>query len=138
MTTHGTRAEYQAGCRCDPCTTANTRYMQLNRAGIAQLLPQGVSPREFGAWRNQAACAGTGVDFYPQPPSADGKHGHKSADPAYRAKVAAAKAVCAGCTVRQECLDTAMESSWFHDFGIRGGMTASERDQVRRSRRRAG
>ena len=137
MTVHGTRGEYQAGCRCDPCTHANTRYISLNRAGIAPLL-QGVSPNEFGPWREHAACVGSGVDFFPQPPSKDGVHGHRSADPEYRRKVNVAKAVCNGCPVKQECLDTAMESTWFRDFGIRGGLTASEREQLRRKKKRAG
>ena len=30
---HGTRARYQAGCRCGPCVDANRIYQRLVRAG---------------------------------------------------------------------------------------------------------
>lgn len=45
-----------------------------------------------------------------------------------------AKRVCAGCPVRQECLDYALE----HDeaFGVWGGLSARERRDIARSRRR--
>lgn len=45
-----------------------------------------------------------------------------------------AKRVCAGCPVREECLDYALE----HDeaFGVWGGLSARERRNIARSRRR--
>lgn len=45
-----------------------------------------------------------------------------------------AKRICAGCPVRQECLDYALE----HDeaFGVWGGLSARERRGIARSRRR--
>ena len=43
-----------------------------------------------------------------------------------------AKAVCAGCLVRQECLDLALEQS--DKFGIWGGMSERERRRIRKTR----
>lgn len=45
-----------------------------------------------------------------------------------------AKRICAGCPVREECLDYALE----HDeaFGVWGGLSARERRDIARSRRR--
>jgi len=38
---HGTRARYQAGCRCDACTAANAAYWQRRTAERRQLLAEG-------------------------------------------------------------------------------------------------
>lgn len=47
------------------------------------------------------------------------------------AQVAEAKAVCAGCPVRDECLEFALALGL--DYGVFGGMAASERRELRRS-----
>lgn len=77
-------------------------------------------------FRHLAACRpGSGVDpelFYPSAASG----------PVYQAQVAKAKAVCAGCPVRAECLDHALAQV---PVGIAGGMTEDERrNHARRPR----
>ena len=68
-------------------------------------------------WQNRAACQSTEhnpVDpeiFFPDPDEVD--------------KIAAAKALCDQCPVRQTCLDVALEGN--DVYGIRGGMTEEER-----------
>jgi WhiB family redox-sensing transcriptional regulator len=69
-------------------------------------------------WRDQARCKSVGPDFM---------------HPVYAADVPAAKAVCTGCPVRDECLASALEHN--EDLGIRGGLSESERRQLRRRRR---
>ncbi|MEO3750798.1 WhiB family transcriptional regulator [Streptomyces sp. B6B3] len=69
------------------------------------------------SWQNRAACQSTEhnpVDpeiFFPDPDEVD--------------KIAAAKALCDQCPVRQTCLDVALEGN--DVYGIRGGMTEEER-----------
>lgn len=50
-------------------------------------------------------------------------------------KIAAAKAVCSGCQVREECLEHALATG--EKFGIWGGLTERERRTLRRERRLA-
>lgn len=80
-------------------------------------------------WRVRAACrdmapidgATESHPFYP--------HESEGED------TVAAKAVCAGCPVREECLEWAMR---FRDhYGIWGGLTERERVSLRRRRYRA-
>ncbi|MGH8899929.1 MAG: WhiB family transcriptional regulator [Egibacteraceae bacterium] len=80
------------------------------------------------AWRDRAACLGQDTErFYPA-----GTTG-VALD-----LTAQAKAVCAGCDVRSQCLDYAMGTN--QGAGIWGGMTEDERRASRRSRqwRRSG
>jgi WhiB family redox-sensing transcriptional regulator len=73
-----------------------------------------------GPWINRAAC--TGIDpelFFPSR--------GESADPA--------RAVCAGCPVRAECLDHALAN--VEMFGVWGGTSERERRAIRRNRARA-
>lgn len=67
------------------------------------------------AWRARAAC----VDVDPEAFFPVGEAG-----PVFVAQVAAAKAVCAGCPVRAECLADALVGL---AYGIAGGLTAEER-----------
>ena len=57
-----------------------------------------------------------------------------SAGPGER-QIARAKMICAGCQVRQECLEFALA----HDqvYGIWGGTTPQDRQRARRRQRRA-
>jgi len=75
-------------------------------------------------WRSRAACHD--VDdpeiFFPV----------AEAGPVHERQVAAAKAVCAGCPVRAECLDEALARI---PDGIAGGLTAAERRRLVRGRR---
>ena len=70
------------------------------------------------SWRQAAACRGCDGDtFYPE--TAEG--------------VAVAKRICAGCKVREMCLETALRNQERH--GVWGGLTERERARLgRRSR----
>lgn len=69
------------------------------------------------SWRLRAACRGTDVHlFYPG-------LGESTAE---------AKAVCAGCPVRSECLEYALDAR--EVFGIFGGTSERERRKIRRQR----
>jgi hypothetical protein len=73
-------------------------------------------------WRERAACRG-GVDpdlFFPAAESGAARG----------AQVRAAKAVCARCPVRSECLDEALVRI---PYGIAGGLTERERQRLRRT-----
>jgi hypothetical protein len=71
-------------------------------------------------WREQAACRGVDPElFFPAAESG----------PTRTAQVAAAKAVCAGCPVRQECLAEALARI---PYGICGGLTEHERRMLHR------
>ncbi len=68
-------------------------------------------------WQASANCLGVDPDlFFPE-------RGGSTRE---------AKAVCAGCVVRDECLDYALEHG--EKFGIWGGLSERERRQVRRRR----
>ena len=76
-------------------------------------------------WRSAAACRSADPDlFFPI----------SSRDPAER-QIARAKMICAGCKVRQECLDFAV--TYGQMYGIWGGTTAEDRQRDRRRKRRA-
>jgi WhiB family transcriptional regulator, redox-sensing transcriptional regulator len=79
-----------------------------------------VSPTEDLWWQDHANCLGLDADlFFPE-------RGESCAE---------AKAVCAGCSVRRECLEYALANN--EQFGIWGGTSYRERRAIRR-RRRAG
>ena len=68
-------------------------------------------------WREYAACSGKQELFFSD---------HKLT------VVREAKQVCAGCSVKQQCLSHAMK----HDeYGVWGGMTANERRKARRAQK---
>jgi WhiB family redox-sensing transcriptional regulator len=68
-------------------------------------------------WWDRAACAGVGPDAFFEPdPQAE----------------QAAKAICAICTVSEECRDWAIAHRV--SFGVFGGLTALERTQLSRLR----
>lgn len=70
-------------------------------------------------WRAFAACRDVDPElFYPAAESG----------PIYDAQVAAAKAVCAGCPVREACAAFALVAL---PYGIAGGMTERERRGLR-------
>jgi WhiB family redox-sensing transcriptional regulator len=72
-------------------------------------------------WRERAICRGVDTEtFYLQ----DRMRAARA-----RAHEAAAKAVCAQCPVRQECLEYAVRNNEL--FGVWGGLTAAERLGVR-------
>jgi WhiB family redox-sensing transcriptional regulator len=69
------------------------------------------------SWRALAACQSFDPDLF-FPVSSDGKS---------LEQVAEARAVCACCLVRRQCLAFALRTRQAH--GIWGGLTAQERDQ---------
>ena len=76
------------------------------------------NPRTDVRWRDDAACRGLDVDVF---------------FPATDEEAGAAKAVCATCPVREECLEFALETR--QDDGVWGGLTETERRRLRRRRR---
>lgn len=77
------------------------------------------------SWRRHAACIDMDVNIFFV------ERGHEA-----RIRNAEAKAICQGCPVRFECLESALEEPqpW---FGVRGGLTPKERLKIRwRPRRR--
>jgi hypothetical protein len=80
------------------------------------------SPTPARDWRSQAACRNTNPEtFFPTAESG----------PAYERQVNEAKAMCAGCSVRAECLDEALIRI---PDGIAGGLTPAERRRLTRGR----
>ena len=74
-----------------------------------------------GAWQTHAACVGVDPDlFYPE-------RGEDSRP---------AKAVCAECIVATECLEYALANR--ETYGIWGGRSENQREQIRKERRAAG
>ena len=69
-------------------------------------------------WREQANCKGVKTDlFYPD------RHQESTS--------LVAKEVCAGCVVREECLNFALRNGERH--GIWGGMSERQRKKLRRT-----
>jgi WhiB family transcriptional regulator, redox-sensing transcriptional regulator len=88
-----------------------------------------VASPQLGAgaqWRTAAACKSADPDlFFPV-----------SASPNNPQQVADAKAICACCLVRHECLAFALRTRQLH--GIWGGMTEEERYPLVKADHRAG
>ncbi len=81
--------------------------------------------RSTANWRSAGACLSADPDlFFPI----------SEMGPADQ-QIARAKVICAGCVVRQECLDFALTHNQTH--GVWGGTTAEERQRARRRKRRA-
>lgn len=80
----------------------------------------GIAEAAIGPWTRQARCAETGPEIFFPP--AD--------DPATRAR-----AVCARCPVREDCLAYALDAG--EQYGIWGGLDPRERQNLRRSMKRA-
>ena len=69
------------------------------------------------SWQDEAACKDSDADFFPE-------SGYNTAP------IKAALAVCAKCSVRERCLQFAMDNKIEH--GIWGGKTAPNRSTLRR------
>jgi WhiB family redox-sensing transcriptional regulator len=78
---------------------------------------------EVPDWRDSAACAHEDLNlFFPV----------STVGAVARQQVEAAKAVCAGCPVRQDCLEWSLDVG--PEFGIFGGCTEQERRRLRNER----
>jgi WhiB family redox-sensing transcriptional regulator len=73
-------------------------------------------------WYDRASCRGLEELFFPSIRR--------------KGSEAAAQRVCAGCSVRAECLDDAMqvEGTAESRYAVRGGLTSTERTGLQRSR----
>ncbi|MFL6115532.1 MAG: WhiB family transcriptional regulator [Catenulispora sp.] len=81
-------------------------------------------------WRVRAVCRSVDPELFFPDTACEPSDG--SPDEALvAAQVAAAKAVCRGCPVRQRCLAEALERI---PYGIAGGLTAGERRRARAAR----
>jgi WhiB family redox-sensing transcriptional regulator len=69
-------------------------------------------------WTEHAVCAQVGADFW---------HPERGG---ITDSVRAAKKVCMGCPVKQECLDYALRRD--ERFGVWGGLTAQQRRRLKR------
>jgi WhiB family transcriptional regulator, redox-sensing transcriptional regulator len=78
------------------------------------------------SWQDRAACRGMDVLLFFGPDD--------QADPEREIREAKAKAVCALCPVRAQCLDYALQNSI--KYGIWGGLNEEERARERRHRAR--
>jgi WhiB family redox-sensing transcriptional regulator len=74
------------------------------------------------AWQEESNCRGEDSEVFFLDPQARGKN--------KRDKEKAAKKICKGCPVVQQCLDHALSIPEF--FGVWGGMTADERNSILR------
>jgi len=75
------------------------------------------SDSDESSWQLQANCLGVDPDlFFPE----------------RGASTKEAKAVCRGCTVREDCLEYALANG--EKFGIWGGLSERERRRIRRQR----
>jgi DNA-directed RNA polymerase specialized sigma24 family protein len=81
-----------------------------------------IHERAAANWRARAACRAVDPElFFPEPTD----------EPVVQAQVAAAKAVCRPCPVRERCLADALERL---PHGIAGGLTEQERRRARVAR----
>ena len=78
--------------------------------------------QESYEWQYSAACIGVDESVFFSP---DAERG-----PSRRAREAAAKALCAVCPVRQQCLDHALAVR--EPYGVWGGLTFNERENLLR------
>ena len=76
-------------------------------------------------WRDEAACRDADTDLFFGPAA--------EFVTARQQREAEAKAICAGCPVRLECLAYALDSG--EAYGVWGGATEDERRAMRRQRR---
>lgn len=88
-------------------------------------LPAALAPFE---WQDSAACRFEDRDLFFHPDEERGRYA------AFRE--AAAKQIPRSCPVRGECLDYALAAD--ERYGVWGGLSAEERERVRRARRARG
>jgi WhiB family redox-sensing transcriptional regulator len=85
-------------------------------------------PRPSWGWQDDAACRGEDLVLFFGP--------HAERQPERDARERKAKAICAQCPVRSECLDYALSGP--EKYGLYGGLNPDERVSVRRRLLRTG
>lgn len=113
----GTISCYQRGCRRDTCRALEAqRRRELRARQRAAQTP--TPPRSDDmSWTDRAACRNEDPElFFPERGEDTGT----------------AKAICASCSVRAECLEYALENG--EQFGIWGGKSERQRRGLRRAR----
>lgn len=120
---HGMRSTYtHEQCRCVDCCEVNATYLAARRGATMD-----DGRRDTTSWDEGAACRGMDPDLW-FPVSGHGK-AHDWTN---------ARAVCATCPVRAECLAYALDSEPVHEgSGMWGGATPEERRDLLRERRAA-
>jgi WhiB family redox-sensing transcriptional regulator len=89
--------------------------------GGRQDLPRGLAAELAGwSWRLEAACGGLPSSTFFSP---DGERGA-----ARRRRERAAKAVCGGCRVREQCAAYAL--AYKERYGVWGGLSEHEREAI--------
>lgn len=137
---HGTPATYKDGCRCLDCRGASAAYRadlrerqarEAEQARRAALRAAGITDNPD--WMSAAACNDPAMTprerariFFPA--VLEDKHGYTPLAEAY----VEAKAICARCPVRSQCLDRAIATS--ERYGVWGGLDPAERRTERRRR----
>lgn len=115
---HGRRYTYtKLRCRCAPCSQANTAYERNRRKRVSQK-PKPPKPASVTSHEQRQACqhVENPAIFFPAP-----------GDPGTEAK-----RVCARCSVRQGCLEWALDT--YQRWGVWGGTSANERRALWRAR----
>ncbi len=125
--THGLRATYQDGCRCEACREASRNYDRKRaEAGPRRQRDNPTSRRND--WLERAACKEMDPDLF----FLEARFASQM-EPRLRT-------VCGGCPVRRDCLDDVLHFESFHGDtmreGFQGGMSAAER--AVEARKRAG
>jgi WhiB family redox-sensing transcriptional regulator len=97
---------------------------------LSALITRGFAVSDRILWLlmvERGACSGSELspdDWYPVSPSAE----------AARREAAGAIAVCAGCPVREECLELALRNWAVGQHGVWGGTVPAERERLRAAR----
>jgi WhiB family transcriptional regulator, redox-sensing transcriptional regulator len=110
-----------------PVTQTNVTPLNVTPLNVTSL-NTATSPVKWdvGRWRTDAACASLDTNlFFPDP----------EVDEDVLPRIASAKAVCAECPVRQDCLEFAIRTRQLD--GVWGGHTPEERRSIRRRRQAA-
>jgi hypothetical protein len=130
-TRHATIDAVQMGCTCRKCNAWKADARRNRHLQLVEPTVRDARGDHLGAlhgdkpsgWMEHAACQGEPPDtFFPR--AMGDTH----------AAVAAAKAVCAECSVRLACL-TYAQTKPYEIWGIWGGYTPRERAQLRRKRK---
>lgn len=91
------------------------------------MLPHPVPVASLWEWQHQGLCRDTDPEVF--------FHPDRERGPARDARDRRAKEICAGCPVREQCLEHALRVP--EPYGVWGGLTAEERQELTGGRTRA-